>query len=112
MKIRIHGNSIRLRLTNDDVRAFHSEGSIESSLDFCFFWFIFRLVADPSSRSTTAELAKNLIAVHLSASEVREWAESDAVAIEGGTMPRIVVEKDLSCLHEKRSADTAASGTA
>ena len=112
MKLRIHDNSIRLRLTDDDVRRFQSEGSIESSLDFGTDRFIFRLVADPSSRSTTAELATNLIAVHVPAGEAREWAESETLAIEGGTMPRIIVEKELSCLHKKRSADTAASGTA
>jgi hypothetical protein len=103
MKLRIRGNSVRLRLAVGEVQELAETGRIED-----------RLVFGPSDQLVYAVEAHRdddialvrgpgEIAVRLPAEDIAKWADSDQVGFEtmadngeGGV--RILVEKDFSCL--------------
>jgi len=108
MKLRIHDNSIRLRLTRSEVARFMTEGRIESTLQFG---------PDPSQRLTygleavpdiaalaVSGLAKRLI-IQVPAAMAREWTGTERVgigaqqSIDGQGQVEILVEKEFRRLH-------------
>ena len=106
MKLRIRGNSLRLRLTRAEVDALATDGRVEDAIAFG---------PDPAARlvyavvvsdgaEVAAEWSGRAIAVHVPRAAAREWAASERVGIEhdqsigkGGAL-RVVVEKDFACL--------------
>lgn len=107
MKLRIYGNSIRLRLSQTDVQQFSAARWVESTVEFGSDRLIYRIVADRDAITPAAELRTNMIIVRLPEITALQWAISDEVGIEGGDRPRILIEKDFACLH-KRSGDSDA----
>ena len=104
MKLRIRGNSIRLRLTQSEVRRLADDGMVEEWTDFGDgrrFGYALRTddVAAPvvSFDGTT-------VLVRLPRNVVRRWADGDDVGIEAsqpageGASLKILVEKDFVCI--------------
>ena len=94
MKLRIRGNSIRLRLTRSEVEEFGRTGKVEEKVDF-----------GPGMRKlkyALEECQDDRIRVSVPAEQAREWVRSESVGFEssGGGL-RILVEKDFSCLNER-----------
>ncbi|HVH43515.1 MAG TPA: hypothetical protein VM925_14270 [Labilithrix sp.] len=110
MKLRIRGDSIRLRLTQSEVAALAEDGRVEESIAF-----------GPSARLTyaiafggstlTAKFADALLEISVPADVARAWASGDSVGFEaaqdagGGRTLRILVEKDFACLTERPNED-------
>ena len=105
MKMRIRGDSIRLRVTRPELEAIKSTGEIKDSitfganskLDYC-------LDVAARTRSPTASFSASSVLVSLPQSTFETWANSDDVSIEAeqrnhgaGTLS-ILVEKDFACL--------------
>lgn len=111
MKLRIHGNSIRLRLSQADVAAFATSGRAEACLEFAdngrltYVLAVSDTVSEPEAR-----FENNSITVFVPKARADEWVNSDAVALDpaGDTSgPNIIVEKDFACLHKRAGEDDA-----
>jgi hypothetical protein len=119
MKLRIRGNSIRLRLTQAEVAALAEHGHVDESVSFVGGqMLIYALVCSdvgsrPRSTLTTTNFGAR-IEITVSADDVRKWAASqETVALESsevlttGDALRILVEKDFACLTERPHEDDA-----
>lgn len=116
MKLRIRGNSIRLRLSQGEVTALITDGAISESVQFS---------AAPMDRLTysvqlslrasepSASYNNGGILVTLPRGLAVQWAGSDQVGIEHaqsmeqGSELRIAVEKDFRCLQPRPQEDEA-----
>ena len=103
MKLRLQGNSLRLRLRQGEVRRLVENGSVEERTEFKQAGFVYALrVADAERVSASFEADR--IVVSVPRAVAREWAASDRVGIEGsqptpsGDVLRVLVEKDFECI--------------
>lgn len=108
MKLRIHDNSIRLRLTRSEVARFAAEGAIESVCDLgAGHRLCYALEAADIHRLSVCA-SDGRIAIQVPRVIAREWYESDRVGISarpetpGGNLVEILVEKEFRRLHGAR----------
>lgn len=108
MKLRIRGNSVRLRLGQSEVRRLAEHGTIEETTQFDLAGhqrLTYALQAAPDSVGVSASFAAGKLLVRLPGEVVRRWASSDEVTIDvsqsigAGNSLIILVEKDFECLH-------------
>ena len=111
MKLRIKGDSLRLRLTRGELDRFAREGTVEDRIRFgAGRALVYRLTRDARAQSPAASFADDTIEVRLPESQAREWCETDLVTVNGtqradGIELRIVVEKDFACLKPRADED-------
>jgi hypothetical protein len=108
MKLRIHGNSVRFRLTQGEVLKLAEGHAIEQVTEFSASS---RLVTHiESSRDvdrSTAAFENNRLTLRLPIDLVRQWAKTDQVGIEvdqpidDSRSLYVLVEKDFDCLHSQ-----------
>lgn len=108
MKLRIQGNSLRLRLTRKEVAQLHDCGRVESSIEFAPGCSLaYALEGSPHATSVTASFDGRAILVAVPTPLITEWAEGDQVSIEG--LPQagvqLLIEKDFQCLHKPGHQD-------
>jgi hypothetical protein len=102
MKLRIQGNSLRLRLTRSEVTTLHQNGVIEESAQFSSGSRL-RYRIQTGGSDIRADLNTDTITVCLPHAAMQRWATSDAVGLnarDGGL--RIAIEKDFRCLTRPR----------
>lgn len=113
MKLRIKGNSIRLRMTRSEVDALASEGSVEERTMFGAVdddVFSYRIERGESN-IVTASFSGGRITVGVPAAIVHEWASGEQLGFSGrqvledGSVLDILVEKDLACLKPREGED-------
>lgn len=107
MKMRIRGNSIRLRLGRSEVRMLLESGSVEESTTFDPFGrqrLIYAVTSSSDASVVTAAFEDGRVLVTIPKDLAVSWCTSDGVSItasqatiDGGTL-RILIEKDLECL--------------
>jgi hypothetical protein len=108
MKLRIQGNSLRLRLTRNEVATVRERGQVESLIEFSTgHELIYRLESSFRAKSVTAAFNGQAIHVTIPAHVMKEWADSDQVGIEAPsqTGPHLLIEKDFQCLHSRGEQD-------
>jgi hypothetical protein len=112
MKLRIRGDSIRIRVSQGELREIAECGEVRDTVHFGGgVGLTYALESDARAREPRARFADGTIAVVLPASVVQRWAGSDQVSIEGqqatdGPEPlRILVEKDFACLQPRPHED-------
>jgi hypothetical protein len=109
MKLRISGNSIRLRLTRSEVDRFGGTGRVEGSVDFGPVGqkFVYALVRDDRLDAIAAEYHDNVLSVRIPENIAREWAGTDLVGIgsEASAGLGILIEKDFACLTPRQGED-------
>ena len=105
MKIRIKGNSIRLRLTKTDIQNLKEKGIVEEkTIIGSEEIFKYSLVVDEKIATISAEFQANTIKVFLSKKEADLLTETDEITVEGSQNNGeekglfLLVEKDLQCL--------------
>lgn len=107
MKLRIKGDSVRLRLGRSEVERLVGEGVVAESTTFDLAGtqrLAYRLVADPALAVVAASFADGELVVRVPQAQARSWGRSDEVgiaatqAIDAGRTLRILIEKDLECL--------------
>ncbi len=116
MKLRIKGNSIRLRLTQPEVAALAAGAAVEERTEFPDGGqFRYRLVSDNTAIQPGATCADGVLTVRLPTDAVTRWARETIVGLEfatplksGGEL-RLLVEKDFACLNPRR--DESDEGT-
>lgn len=114
MKLRIRGDSVRIRLTQGDVLKLARGEKVEQSTAFSATSILISSVqASAHAQTTTATFANGEISLKLPLETVRKWANSDQVGLEaeqpwgGNRRLHILVEKDFECLqpHGESQAD-------
>ena len=112
MKLRIRGDSIRIRVSQGELREIAERGRVRDTVRFGGgVGLSYALESDSSARAPLARYAGNLISVVLPAAAVQRWAGSNEVSIEGeqalggGETLRILVEKDFACLQPRPGED-------
>lgn len=111
MKLRTTSNSIRLRLSQTDVRAFAEHGAIEEELIVNAAGgqrFVYRLERDPNAVEVGASLVNNRLTVSVPARVADVWTSTELVGFENdgaSSAPGILVEKDFNCLEPRAGED-------
>jgi hypothetical protein len=108
MKLRIQGDSLRLRLTQKDVAQLVGHGRLESRIEFAPGQaLVYLLERSFHAKSVDATFDGHAIRVTLPAQVMTEWAESDQVCIEASSAagPQLLIEKDFQCLHSRGEQD-------
>lgn len=113
MKLRIRGNSIRLRLTKSDIAQFADTGSVEERVDFGFAKpaLSYRLDRMTDDDMTRARFEDDCLSISIPAAAAESWIKSEQVSIEAAQpigenkVLRILVEKDFACLAERVNED-------
>ncbi len=107
MKLRIRGNSIRLRLRQSEVRRLAVEGAIEETTNFgpsAEQRLEYAIRVAPDGRDVDATLVWGRLLVRIPHMVLHEWASTEQVGIEavqrfrGAEELRILVEKDFECI--------------
>ncbi len=104
MKIRIKGNSIRLRLTKTEVDNFAANGFIEEKTEFGDTYFSYRMESSAHHQELAAAYQGNLITVFIPADIAQNWTSTELVGFENkmdiGNNKQLflLVEKDFVCL--------------
>jgi hypothetical protein len=109
MKLRIRGNSIRLRLMQGEVEQLKLKEQIEERVTFPGGEsLIYRLALADVLYAT---LAHHTLQVDIPRKEALEWIYSEEISLEEQTLDangaelRILIEKDLQCLTERVGED-------
>ncbi len=112
MKLRILGNSVRMRVTQTELTQIAAGEPVREAVDFGGGrLFKYRLKSDGGARQPKADYAENTLTITLPATQVSEWANSDMVsiraeqAVDGGSELKILVEKDFACLQPREGED-------
>jgi hypothetical protein len=114
VKLRATSNSIRLRLSQSDVRRFAEDGSVEDALVFGSGHdetLRYRLERVEGIGQVVAKLAAGCITVSIPAAQADRWTSSDEVGISSDmgsglhSGPDILVEKDFACLTPRSGDD-------
>src|SRR5690554_7792928 len=110
MKLRIHKNSIRVRLSQGEVGEISKGNPIHElveiggaeSQDFGYHLFPTEGIAE-----IYAVYAQNQLDILFPLHQATDWAQSDTVSISGPTDSRlaILIEKDFQCLHQRPGED-------
>jgi hypothetical protein len=105
MKIRIKGNSVRLRLTRSEIDQFGSEGLIKEETNFPQGKLVYAL-----EKKETGPLSAVIEGAHIRVSMpeqmAREWVSTEKVGystrlpLPEGEELFILIEKDFKCLDE------------
>ena len=111
MKLRIKGNSIRLRITQGEAQKLASGETIKEALHFPEVSWSYSLGVSQSSY-LSAHLRPNQLAIVAPESQLRAWAQSDRVTLDcpqrdPANEPTILVEKDFACLTPRPGDDDA-----
>jgi hypothetical protein len=104
VKLRIHGNSLRLRLSRSDIEHFQQTGIHTESVRFgSGAQLTYTLETSSQFTVIEAQYRQDCIRVLLPLGVAKEWMASDRVSLsvdrtnpEG---PSLLIEKDFQCLH-------------
>jgi hypothetical protein len=109
MKLRIRGNSIRLRLTQSEVETIKNKGFIEEKTEFPNGQnFVYLLLVSATSDSISANFSENKMSIFLPKSVAENWATSAEVGISAEIESlKILVEKDFKCLTPRTGDEDA-----
>lgn len=106
MKIRIKGNSIRLRLTKSEVSEFCEVGQLTKTTCFPNALLKYSLISDKSLEDISARFIDNQIQVIISSELIKNWDSSEQIGFHceinvEDTSLSLKVEKDFVCLDER-----------
>lgn len=113
MKIRIKGNSIRVRLSRSEVDQFGREGYLEEKTEFGNGAFTYALQSVKDINGLSATFADGKITMQVPAATANEWVTTENVGydnlmnIGNGKQLFLLLEKDFKCIdappHEDQS---------
>jgi len=106
MKLRIKGNSLRLRLGPSEVHTLIESGRVEESIRFAAeanASLTYALELVPSGPSPSLLYRPHEITVLLSHEEAEDWSSGDQITISGhievgSDRLEILIEKDFACI--------------
>jgi HSP20 family molecular chaperone IbpA len=102
MKLRISGNSVRLRLKPSEVEQLAGTGLVEDRVEFApDSELVYSLHASPKSAVPTASYTDGKLEIRIPQTTARQWAAGSDVSIEARQdVLAILIEKDFRCAHQ------------
>ena len=104
MKIRIKGNSVRMRLNRSEVSKLTTEGYVEEHTAFGESKFTYALKSVKEGEELTASFEKNMITMFVPIILIQDWSNNDITGFSA-SMPlnekeslALLLEKDFQCL--------------
>ena len=111
MKLRIKGDSLRLRLSQGEMRSLAERGEVEDKVSFPGGAALrYRLRVDAKDQVISASYALNLIDVLIPRAQAERWCGTDLVTLSA-SQPlrtgelRLILEKDWACLAPREGED-------
>jgi hypothetical protein len=111
VKMRIKGSSLRLRLTQGEVRDLAAGRAVEEQVPFAAqSTLTYRLKRDAEIGEITADYDGHIIEIRVPERAAAQWCGSDEVTlarsqpVPGGEL-RISLEKDFACLAPRAGED-------
>jgi hypothetical protein len=110
MKMRILGNSLRLRLSMPEVADLKGDMHVSDSIDFGEQKLIYA-VQGSDVVNIAAGFNGDFITVDVPRQDLISWADSDQVSLEGemrlpsGKILNVLIEKDFACLTREGEED-------
>lgn len=105
MKLRIRGDSLRLRLSQGELQTLAERGRVDDSIHFGAAAVLrYALVRDPGPTPLTAAFDGAAIEVRIAADVVARMVATDEVGVSGtqalgdGRELALLVEKDFKCV--------------
>jgi hypothetical protein len=100
MKLRVKGNSLRLRLTRSEVARLGAGEPVEESTEFAPGQILrYGIRSGDDSDGLRASFESGLALVTVAGKRIQQWASSDEVGIYGASsVLDIAIEKDFRCL--------------
>jgi len=114
MKLRIKGNSLRLRLTRTEVQRLIEHRGVEETTAFAdAVRFSYAVRMDAPAQTVSAEYAAGRITVTVPEQQARQWAASEVVGVYGEVaiadgVLKLAVEKDFACIDRDDPEDADA----
>ena len=111
MKLRIKGDSLRLRLTQGEMRTLAERGEVEDRISFPGGAALrYRLRVDHENGEISANYGSNLIDILVPSPLSERWCGTDLVTLSasqatGSGELRIILEKDWACLAPREGED-------
>jgi hypothetical protein len=117
MKLRIKGNSLRIRVSRSEVARLLSGDCLEDTIYFApvpSANFTYALQQEPSVSRPIVRYARNKVTILIPAIQANEWGFTDQIGIaetislgDVGTLA-LLIEKDFACLDgsEEENQDT------
>ncbi len=112
MKLRIRGNTVRLRVTQTELESIEAGETVSETTDFGGGHVLtYRLTVDPGADAIGATFQDGIVTVRLPVRQAAAWAGSDLVSLAGeqpasdGAGLAILVEKDFHCLAPREGED-------
>lgn len=113
MKLRVRGNSIRLRLSQTDLATLLEAGAVEDGVAFPSGQLLRYRLESGAELAATAQFNDRTILVRFPAQAIRRWARPDEVTLRA-EQPlgdreslTLLVEKDFKCLSTSEGEDDA-----
>jgi len=111
MKLRIKGPTLRLRLTQGEIRALEEQSVVEERVPFAGgVSLVYRLKRDASAREISASYDRGVLEIRVPEGTARQWCTTELVTLaheqplpEG--VLRITLEKDYACLAPRADED-------
>jgi hypothetical protein len=98
MKLRFHGDSLRLRLSQAEMARLAETGRVQDALTFAPGQTLSYSLE--TGAALAAEFDGRRISIVVPVAAAKHWIESDEAGIGGVSGPvKVLVEKDFRCLH-------------
>jgi hypothetical protein len=114
MKLRIQGNSLRLRLSRSEVMRFNDKLIIEDTINFGSSKLTYILSVSQDVSAVCAKYNGDVIEVKVPPAIALDWAGTDCVSVsteqtlDGGNTLKLLIEKDFKCVHNSPDANADA----
>lgn len=112
MKLRIKGNSLRLRVTRPELETLGTAGAVVETLPFPGGAALkYELRVDAKASALAASYRDNVVRVSIPAADFAAWRKEDQVSLRS-TQPtgksedlQVLIEKDFACLAPREGED-------
>ncbi|MVN22266.1 DUF7009 family protein [Mucilaginibacter arboris] len=111
MKIRIKGNSVRLRLSRPEIELFGKEGYLEEKTEFGKSAFVYAIQKLFDGKSLDASFTDKKLTLFVPQKIVQEWISTEVVGFshelpigENKTL-FLLIEKDFKCVDGEETED-------
>lgn len=111
MKLRIKGNSLRIRLSRTEVDQFCEDGYIEERTEFGNNSLVYALQGIEGIPALTADIAESKITMYAPAGIQKVWANSETVGYDNNMdlgddkHLYLLLEKDFKCIDAPPNED-------
>ncbi len=115
MKIRMKGNSVRLRLTQGEIKQFATVGIVKQQVNFGATKLTYQLLKSNFGEQLTAVFTYGTISVFMPHQLAEKWVSTDLVGhhtkiLLGNNSTEellVLVEKDFQCLEVRPNEEDA-----